>query len=142
MRSASAAVMALVCLLASAPRARGGEPAEDPIANAREGRDLYRQYCAACHGVGGRGDGFVAPALGQRPPDLTVIARDNGGEFPFLATVTAIDGTAALPAHGISEMPVWGEVLAPLENSTPEQERHARRVIILITEHVRGLQRD
>jgi mono/diheme cytochrome c family protein len=48
------------------------------------GRPLYLRYCAACHGREGRGDGPVAPALGEKPTDLTQIAAAHGGQFPLL----------------------------------------------------------
>jgi len=34
------------------------------------GRDSFDRYCAACHGVDGRGTGPVASALRTRPADL------------------------------------------------------------------------
>src|SRR5215831_21332121 len=74
------------------------------------GRQLYLRYCAACHGRQGRGDGPVAPALGEKPTDLTQLAATHGDEFPLQAVVDAIDGTRTVRAHGVSEMPVWGEV--------------------------------
>src|SRR5579859_4388914 len=43
------------------------------------GPDLYRGYCASCHGTEGKGDGPVAPALNSKMPDLTTIAQRNGG---------------------------------------------------------------
>ena len=107
----------------------------------REGARLYRRYCAACHGIGGKGDGWVAPALGVPPADLTRLAARSGGHFPFLETITAIDGTKTVGPHGLSEMPVWGEVFASLPNFSPERRMEARRTIILITEHLRTLQR-
>jgi hypothetical protein len=88
----------------------------------------------------GRGDGPVASALGQRPPDLTQIARSHGGKFPFLETVAAIDGTREVRAHGVSEMPVWGEVFAPQRGWSPDAVAEARGKIVVITEYLRGIQ--
>ena len=31
------------------------------------GRALYADYCASCHGAGGRGDGPAAAGLGKAP---------------------------------------------------------------------------
>src|SRR5689334_1329693 len=47
-----------------------------------EGPDLFRSYCASCHGVDGKGNGPVSPALKTKPTDLTSISRRNGGIFP------------------------------------------------------------
>ncbi len=43
---------------------------------AATGRDIYRVYCAACHGAQGRGDGPAARGLRTRPRNLT-----NGSEW-------------------------------------------------------------
>lgn len=64
--------VAPVALAVSAPPRL--EPAADPAARAAEearGADLYRQWCAACHGAEGRGDGIVAAGLFRKPEDLT-----------------------------------------------------------------------
>jgi mono/diheme cytochrome c family protein len=104
-----------------------------------DGRALYRRYCAACHGIAGRGDGPVAPALGEQPTDLTQIAAAHGGKFPLEAVVEAIDGTRTVRAHGVSEMPVWGEVFRS-DRAAPEQTRHVRARVTLIAEYLRSLQ--
>jgi mono/diheme cytochrome c family protein len=46
-----------------------------------EGKDLYVQNCAACHGKRGRGDGIAAANLNRRPGDLTSaeVARQTDG---------------------------------------------------------------
>jgi mono/diheme cytochrome c family protein len=74
---------------------------------ARHGRALYVQYCVACHGPGGRGDGPAAGALKSPVPDLTQLARKYG-EFPVDRVMIWIDGEKASAAHGTREMPVWG----------------------------------
>ncbi len=105
------------------------------------GRSLYLRYCASCHGREGRGDGPVAPALGQKPTDLTQIAAANHGEFPFLGVVEAIDGTRTVRAHGVSEMPIWGEVFQADPASPLEQQIMAAGRVLSITRYVRTLQR-
>ncbi len=103
------------------------------------GRTLYLRYCAACHGRSGQGDGFVAPALGQQPTNLTQIAAANGGQFPLPAVVEAIDGTRTVRAHGLSEMPVWGEVFRT-DHSSPEQQLAMHAKVVSIASYVRSLQ--
>jgi len=117
----------VVLVLVLAPAAESG--AEDVAA----GRQLYTRLCASCHGTSGRGDGPVAPALGEPPADLTVFARENGGNFPQLDVFDAIEGSEMPRAHGVSEMPVWGEVLlnTPSSYDTIEQ----------ITNYLRTIQR-
>ena len=47
------------------------------------GRDIFRYYCATCHGREGRGDGPVGAQLKTRPANLTRLAASNGGQFPL-----------------------------------------------------------
>src|SRR5437016_583461 len=75
------------------------------------GKDLYREYCAVCHGAAGKGDGPAADALKTAPPDLTQIARKNGGKYPEMKVQHIITGEAEEPsAHGSKDMPVWGHI--------------------------------
>jgi len=46
------------------------------------GRQMYKEYCAACHGSDGKGRGPVATSLRKSPPNLTTLARAHGGNFP------------------------------------------------------------
>jgi mono/diheme cytochrome c family protein len=134
------AVVALVGGLAAAPPAIATDEATEWTA---EGRRLYLRWCASCHGAGGRGDGAVAPALGEPPADLTRLAQRNGGEFSVVAVFSAIDGTTMPRAHGVSEMPVWGQVLrdAPGDAHAADAVEKARDAILAITDYVRTLQR-
>ena len=73
--------------------------------------DLYRHYCASCHGISGHGDGPVAAALKVQTPDLTHIAQRHRSTFPIGDVRVTIDGRENLPAHGTRTMPVWGQQL-------------------------------
>lgn len=73
------------------------------------GRDHYEAKCAVCHGADGRGDGPVASMLTQKPSDLTMMAKNNDGVFPFWTAYEVIDGRKGVGAHGTREMPVWGK---------------------------------
>lgn len=103
------------------------------------GRTLYLRYCAACHGRSAQGDGPVAPALGQRPTDLTQIAAAQKGQFSLEAVIEAIDGTRTVRAHGVSEMPVWGEVFRA-DHASQEQEAMMRAKVVAIANYLRTLQ--
>jgi mono/diheme cytochrome c family protein len=80
-----------------------------------EGVDLYRAYCASCHGKDGKGHGPVAPALKATVPDLTVIAKNNGGTFPVARVRRIITGEGMIASHGSREMPVWGPIFSQVE---------------------------
>ena len=72
------------------------------------GSDEFRISCASCHGVGGRGNGKVAQILNVKPADLTMVAKNNGGKYPFQKILQMIDGRAIVSGHGDRAMPVWG----------------------------------
>lgn len=75
------------------------------------GRGLYTQYCAACHGDGGRGDGSLAATLARTPPDLTLLAARNGGDFPRLAIMGKVYGYSRGEGGGGGPMPEFGPLL-------------------------------
>jgi mono/diheme cytochrome c family protein len=80
-----------------------------------DGRQLFRSYCAACHGEDAKGHGPAAPALKAPPPDLTLIASRNRGVFPRARIVDYVaNGDSTIAAHGSKEMPVWGPDFAAL----------------------------
>ncbi|MGA2592051.1 MAG: cytochrome c [Bryobacteraceae bacterium] len=75
------------------------------------GKDLFREFCAVCHGTAGKGDGPAASALKTPPADLTQISARNGGKFPETKIQHIIAGDADVPvAHGSKDMPVWGSI--------------------------------
>ena len=75
-------------------------------------RKLFVEYCAVCHGQDGKGGGAAASRLAKPPPDLTRLARDNGGEFPLERVMRAIDGRDLPRPHRGRDMPVWGDEFA------------------------------
>ncbi|WP_347311868.1 c-type cytochrome [Defluviimonas sp. SAOS-178_SWC] len=75
------------------------------------GAHLYADYCAACHGASGKGDGDMANLMTIPAPNLTLLATNNDGEFPMLKVIHVIDGRTGLRGHG-APMPVFGRVFA------------------------------
>jgi mono/diheme cytochrome c family protein len=80
-----------------------------------KGPDLFRAHCAACHGLSGKGNGPMAGALKSRVPDLTVLAKNNNGQFPAARVGKIIAGDPASESHGSREMPVWGPIFHQIE---------------------------
>lgn len=84
-------------------------------ANAQEykqtttGGEVFRTYCASCHGASARGDGPLAGSMARKPANLTEIAKRNGGEFPTELVFRTIDGREPVRGHGGPDMPVWGD---------------------------------
>src|SRR5688572_15051913 len=82
------------------------------------GRDIFRYYCATCHGREARGNGPVAADLKTQPANLTKLAANNRGEFPVeRVKVFITHGRPGTPAHGSPDMPVWGPIFQSLDPS-------------------------
>ncbi len=91
------------------------------------GEQMYKAYCASCHGNNGTGNGPAAPALNVAPPDLTKLTWREGGTFPFDHVYEVIKGEANFHAHGSKEMPVWGPVFRTMA------QRHEAEVQLRLT---------
>jgi len=105
------------------------------------GKDLYKRFCASCHGVDGAGDGPVSSMLTVEVPDLRLLARRAGGTFPRDRVVRIIDGRHVIAAHGTRTMPVWGEDLSKLEPGDPNAEQATQIVILRLADYLWSLQR-
>jgi len=143
----SAVLISNVVTLASTARA------DDP--GVTHGQQLYTKYCASCHGAAGKGDGPAGAKLNPKPGDLTQIAKQNGGKFPFYETMLQIEGRSpdgqnqdtSLPgigsAHGTAAMPVWGEVFSRQElskGSSLDLQLQTTGKIMMITEYLQSIQ--
>jgi mono/diheme cytochrome c family protein len=104
------------------------------------GRAMYLRYCGACHGPNGTGDGVVGSLMRPKPPDLTLLGKRNGGEFPFHQVMEFIDGQRDIRAHGDPVMPVWGEIFRA--EATWDQGRRAevQGKLMQITGYLRSIQ--
>lgn len=73
-------------------------------------QEMYVNYCAACHGKEGKGNGPAVPALKVPPPDLTTLAKRGGGKFPSDRVAAILKGKVDMAAHGSKDMPIWGPI--------------------------------
>ena len=80
-----------------------------------KGPDLFRAHCAACHGSDAKGNGPLASALKTKVADLTVLTKNNGGQFPSARVRKTITGDDVLASHGSREMPIWGPIFHQIE---------------------------
>ena len=110
------------------------------------GKFEYEGSCAVCHGSTGRGGGPMASQLKTRMPDLTLMAKSNGGVFPFDRVYQIIDGRQMLESHGTRDMPIWGRTFR-LQSSVffdsripHDSESSARSRILALTEYLYRLQ--
>jgi mono/diheme cytochrome c family protein len=109
-------------------------PARNTIA--LTGQDVFRQYCAVCHGTSAKGDGPAAPALKTKPADLTRISQKNGGKFPEVRVQRVIRGEDEVIAHGSRDMPIWGEIFRHMSSN---QDLGSVRIYNLV-KYIEGIQ--
>ncbi len=100
-------ISAVVILILAGPTVVYADSTTPSVAE--PGRGDFMTYCAACHGVGGKGDGTVAEFLTINAADLTRMSMKNGGVFPRARAMEVIDGRAQVKVHGERDMPVWGD---------------------------------
>jgi len=111
------------------------------------GKMEYETACAVCHGLTGQGDdGLLKELLAKPMPNLTVLAKNNKGVFPFDRVYQIIDGRQEVKAHGSRKMPIWGNTFnnqssVYFRNYPPYDSESAARIRILaLTEYIYRLQ--
>ena len=84
------------------------------------GKREYETSCALCHGIDAKGSGAFGELLRITIPDLTTLSRRNDGLFPVARVYGVIDGREEIKAHGLREMPIWGNHFT--RRATPEHD--------------------
>jgi len=115
------------------------QPAQPPTTQPVAGSEVFKDYCAVCHGTSGTGDGPLAGNMKRRPPDLTVLAIQNGGVFPSEQVRKIIDGRDPVPGHGGPDMPVWGSAFRA--STLGPSEEHVKAVIDALVKHIASRQK-
>jgi mono/diheme cytochrome c family protein len=123
---------------AKAPQAPAGVTQPGAPNAAVSGTYAFRTYCASCHGTDGKGEGPLAENLRFHPPDLTLIAKRNGGEFPTEKVIRIVDGRNPLKGHGGPDMPIWGDAFRNAETGYDDASVKAK--IRGIADHLKSLQ--
>jgi len=95
--------------------------------NVEPAKAEYQSSCASCHGTDAKGDGPLSKELKTPPSDLTVLAKNNNGVFPYDMVYETIDGRHTVASHGTREMPVWGYRFGP-----PQAFRYKKRILSVI----------
>ncbi len=116
-----------------------------PVASVA-GKDMYREYCARCHGENGKGAGPQATGLRIPPADLTTIAQRNGGSFNTGGVIDKINGLQQVPRtlreysereralqtgehiENAPVMPIWGP---PFAKMYPDRSERTMRLMNL-----------
>jgi mono/diheme cytochrome c family protein len=105
-----------------------GLGARAPAEDSDVGKTEYENSCGACHGTDAKGNGPVGKELKTPPTDLTVLARNNNGVFPYNKVYEIIDGrNSTIGSHGSREMPIWGYRFSP-----PQAFRYKQRILAVI----------
>ena len=80
-----------------------------PLSAIQDGKALYQQLCAACHGRLGQGDGYNAVNLPVRPT-----AHADSAYMSTRPDDVLFDGISAgaYTLNKSNRMPVWGETLS------------------------------
>lgn len=105
-----------------------------------QGRVLYLENCAACHGFYGGGDGPVAPVLVVGVPDLRRLSVRSEGTYPDQWVRRVIDGREQIPSHGDRYMPVWGSEFWLREGGDEQAEQEVRRRIQDLVDYLATIQ--
>jgi len=108
------------------------------------GKREFETRCASCHGVSGKGNGPVTDLLRRSPPDLTQLARGNGGILPMERLYQSVMGDT-VAAHGSRDMPVWGMVYrtdaASYYGDVPyDADGYVRTRVLSLLEYIARLQ--
>jgi mono/diheme cytochrome c family protein len=95
-----------------------------PQSKPDSGKQMYKDYCAACHALDGKGNGPAVEYLKAPPADLTTMAKRNNGKFPAEQFASVLRfGTSTHP-HGTSDMPIWGPLFRSQNKDVAELRIH------------------
>lgn len=137
MRSSAFRMAALACAMCAMAATALAQPKVDL------GKREFETKCAVCHGLDAKGGGPYAEQLKSRLPDLTLLARNNGGVFPVNRTFETIEGAGK--GHGTRAMPVWGldytvQAAELLTDLPYKQAVYVRTRIMSLLEYLNQLQ--
>jgi len=102
------------------------------------GDQMFRQFCATCHGADAKGHGPLSSSLKVPPADLTTLARRHGGKFPY-SYVSEVLLFGKVAPHGSQEMPTWGPLFRYLDKPS---EAAVRQRIKNLSNYLATLQED
>jgi mono/diheme cytochrome c family protein len=71
---------------------------------------MFKQYCAACHGLNAKGHGPARSALKVPAADLTTLSARHEGGFPYDYVTNILRFGPGIAARGSSDMPARGSI--------------------------------
>jgi mono/diheme cytochrome c family protein len=102
------------------------------------GREEFEESCAACHGADASGRGELANKLAKPPKNLTMIAEQNGGTFPFWRVFDIIAGDTTVEGHDTSQMPIFSQRMRGQEAAGVFPPAYLR--VLLLTHYLESIQ--
>ena len=109
--------------------------AANDMPEAQDGKALFMENCAVCHGENAKGDGPLAREMAKPPKDLTLIELRNGGDFPRARVMSLIDGYARSDMTGPG-MPEFGALLEgdliPFDSGDGKQTPSPRKLVAIL----------
>lgn len=130
-------LLALVAAMCGVtPAQNAGEIKTNGMTPEIAGQEMFRTYCAVCHGVDAKGAGPAARGLKKQPTDLTQLSRKNGGRFPAVIVSSVIEGTDHVTDHGTREMPMWGDAFRAVNRD----ENLAKLKVRNLTAYIESIQ--
>jgi mono/diheme cytochrome c family protein len=120
-------ILLVALLLAVCSTGARANPAQDqdqlPANYVPSGGQIYKQYCAACHGPDAKGNGPVKGVLRKPAPDLATLAKRHGGKFPYEYVVEILRFGPGVSSHGSGSMPMWGPLFEYYYNKSSAEQR-------------------
>lgn len=72
------------------------------------GAKVFKDYCSACHGETGHGDGSAGASLEPRPKNLAAFQSQVGDDYLFWRISTGKPGTAMVAWKGVlTDEQIW-----------------------------------
>ena len=102
------------------------------------GKIEFEYHCTVCHGADGKGGGEMGKVLIKPPANLTQLAKNNDGRFPFWKVYAVIGGEASVIGHQPFEMPGFWRRFRAEEQS--ESLLSAEMRVLVLTHYVESLQ--
>ena len=110
-----------------------------PHSQPYSGKQMYKDYCTACHGTDGTGAGSAVKFLKAPPPDLTTMAKRYNQKFIGLRVVSVLRFGTESKAHGALNMPTWGPLFRALDEGGLDHQVMNMRISNL-AEYVESIQ--
>ena len=106
------------------------------------GKYEFHQNCVICHGLDGKGDSIMMNLnlLADKPPDLTQLSKQHGGQFPFWQVYRIVDGREPVKGHGTPDMPIWGDLFTMQEGKSLPSETKATGRILNLVHYLQSIQ--